>query len=41
MRIEELEHQLAYRDMMRNDADDARHELADLKEELEDLQPAT
>lgn len=40
-RIEELEYRLACKDMMRNDADDARIELAELEAELEDLQPAT
>lgn len=40
-RIEELEYQLACKDMMRNDADDARVELAELESELEDLQPAS
>ncbi len=38
-RIEEIEFQLACKDMLRRDADDARAELVDLEAELEDLQP--
>lgn len=40
-RIEELEYQIACNDMMPNDEDDVRWELAELEEELEKLQPAT
>ena len=40
-RIEELEYQIACKDMMRNEAEDAWLELAELEAELEDLQPAT
>ena len=40
-RIEELEYWIACKDMMDNEEDEARIELAELEAELEDLQPAT